>query len=65
MSVLEDGIYSVVYRSGEHRTIHVKTPEVGKPLAGKRILSYRQGDDWVGFGFLVYDGHDGEPAVAF
>jgi hypothetical protein len=34
-------------------------------LAGKRILSYRQRDDWKGFGFLVNDTPNGKPAVAF
>jgi len=65
MSEILDGLYSVVYRSGEYRTIRLHTPEADKPLAGKRILSFQQGDDWVGFGFLVNDTPNGKPAVAF
>lgn len=58
MSVLEDGRYTVVYPSGDYRTLRVKTPADGT-FAGKTIVSYKSGDEYVGFGFLNGDNEVG------
>ena len=52
--MLESGCYTIVYSTGEHRTIWVKKISDGG-LAGRTILQYRDDRNWVGFGFL----HDG------
>jgi hypothetical protein len=49
---IPDGRYTVVYPTGDYRTLRFKTPPAGKSLAGKQIISFKQGKDYVGFAFL-------------
>ena len=50
-----DGRYSIVYSSGDYRTLRFKTVQNGG-LAGKRIVSLKNGvDGFEGFGFLTPD----------
>lgn len=51
-ALLDDGMYTVVYPSGDYRTLKFKTQSRGN-LAGSTIISYRDGSDWTGFGFLA------------
>lgn len=47
-------------RTGEHRVFESKTVEEGG-LQGRRILSVKEGQDYVGFAFI--DMENGKPAV--
>lgn len=50
--LLDDGMYTVVYPNGEHRTLRFETQSRGN-LAGSTIISFRDGSEWTGFGFLA------------
>lgn len=45
------GKFTVVYPSGDHRTLQFKTRQTGS-LAGKCIVSYREGAGYKGFAFF-------------
>jgi hypothetical protein len=50
---IPDGRYTVVYPTGDYRTLRFQTPPAGKSLAGKQIISFKQGKNYTGFAFLV------------
>ena len=50
--LLQDGRYTLVYGNGEYRTLRVKTARKGG-LAGKVILSYKNGSTYEGIAFLL------------
>lgn len=54
-TAVPDGRYSIIYSSGQYRTLRIRTPKSGD-LAGKRILSYKEGHSYHGFGFLCVNG---------
>jgi len=53
---IPDGIYTVVYLNGDHRTLRVQTKKQGA-FAGRTIASFLSGrnneTDYTGFGFLI------------
>lgn len=50
--MIQDGRYTVVYPDGQYRTVRVKTVTNG-PLAGKAILSLKDGNEYSACGFLT------------
>ena len=56
---IPDGRYTILYKSGDYRTLQFKTIKDGG-LAGKQIISYHEPgrDDryWTGFGFTTPEG---------
>jgi hypothetical protein len=53
--MIPDGRYTVVYPQGGYRTLRVKTVKNGG-LAGRTIISYKDGTGYTGFGFLLASG---------
>ena len=53
---MQDGRYTIVYQSGEYRTLWFRTPRKGT-LAGKQILKIKVGTRVQGIGFPRSDGH--------
>jgi len=51
-TMIDDGMYTVVYPNDEYRTLRFRTMSSGN-LAGSTIISYRDGTEWTGFGFLA------------
>ena len=55
-SDIENGFYTIVYPSGEHRTLRVKTPRNGN-FAGKKMVGFLSGcnneSDYTFFAFIV------------
>jgi Family of unknown function (DUF6011) len=49
--VIPDGGFSIIYSTGQYRTLRVRTANKGD-LVGKRILSLKEGDDWKPCAFL-------------
>lgn len=52
--MITDGRYTLVYPTGDYRTMEVKTLKKGN-LAGRTILKIKEGHDFNGIGFLVND----------
>jgi len=52
---IQDGRYSLIYQSGDYRTMRVKTPTKGN-LIGKRILQIKEGKDFNAIAFLTDEG---------
>jgi len=53
---MNDGRYTLIYPSGDYRTVRVKTVQKGE-LKGAQILSLKEGHHFHGCGFLRPNGH--------
>lgn len=49
--MIADGCYTLVYKTGDYRTVRVKTYTAG-PLEGKTVLKLKQGHHFFGCAFI-------------
>jgi hypothetical protein len=54
-TTIQEGRYSLIYPSGDYRTLRFKTPTKGG-LVGRMIISIKVGNDYEGCAFLLPNG---------